>query len=358
MGAHDRRLAAVCTGLGAHGVSTPTMLRAGVIGLDTVDAVPLSVEESGFGDFLADRRGITAKPDLSEWSDMVDKLRDPKRTVRVAIVGKYVELPDSYLSVIEALRHAALASDCEVVIDWIKAEDIEEFGADHVLNRASGIIVPGGFGERGVEGMVSAARYARERGIPYLGLCLGMQVMVIEFARSVLGLEDANSAEFDPGSKNHVIAYMPGQEELGETGGTMRLGLYPCTLTAGTIAANAYGAEHVNERHRHRYEMNNDYRERLNDSGLISSGTAPDGSLVEISEVEGHQFMVGSQFHPEFASRPDRPHPLFREFLGAAVDTLREGAQHELPLDESSDASGDESASASSEIIARSGISG
>jgi len=184
-----------------------------------------------------------------------------------------------------------------------------------------------------------------------------MQVMVIEFARSVLGLEDANSAEFDPGSKNHVIAYMPGQEELGETGGTMRLGLYPCTLTAGTIAANAYGAEHVNERHRHRYEMNNDYRERLNDSGLISSGTAPDGSLVEISEVEGHPFMVGSQFHPEFASRPDRPHPLFRGFLGAAVDTLREGAQHELPLDESSDASGDESASASSEIIARSGIS-
>ena len=328
-----------------------------VIGLETLDtvyAVPLSLEESGFGDFLADRLGITANPDLSEWSGMVDKLRDPKRTVRIAIVGKYVELPDSYLSVIEALRHAALVHDCEVVIDWIKAEDIERFGADHVLNRASGIIVPGGFGERGVEGMVTAARYARERGIPYLGLCLGMQVMVIEFARSVLGLEDANSAEFDPGSQNHVIAYMPGQEELGETGGTMRLGLYPCTLTAGTIAANAYGAEYVNERHRHRYEMNNDYRERLNNSGLISSGTAPDGSLVEISEVEGHPFMVGSQFHPEFASRPDRPHPLFREFLGAAVDTLREGAQHAMPLD----ASGDESALASSEIIEQSGISG
>ena len=336
----------------------PTEAVIGLETLDTVYAVPLSLEESGFGDFLAGRLGITAKPDLSEWSNMVDKLRDPKRTVRVAIVGKYVELPDSYLSVIEALRHAALVHDCEVVIDWIKAEDIEEFGADHVLNRASGIIVPGGFGERGVEGMVSAARYARERGVPYLGLCLGMQVMVIEFARSVLGLEDANSAEFDPGSKNHVIAYMPGQEELGETGGTMRLGLYPCTLTAGTIAANAYGAGHVNERHRHRYEMNNDYRERLNDSGLISSGTAPDGSLVEISEVEGHTFMVGSQFHPEFASRPDRPHPLFREFLGAAVDTLREGAQHEMSLDESSDASGDESGSAPSEIIARSGISG
>ena len=328
-----------------------------VIGLETLDtvyAVPLSLEESGFGDFLADRLGITVDPDLSEWSGMVDKLRDPKRTVRVAIVGKYVELPDSYLSVIEALRHAALVHDCEVVIDWIKAEDIERFGADHVLNRASGIIVPGGFGERGVEGMVTAARYARERGIPYLGLCLGMQVMVIEFARSVLGLEDANSAEFDPGSQNHVIAYMPGQEELGETGGTMRLGLYPCTLTAGTIAGNAYGAEYVNERHRHRYEMNNDYRERLNNSGLISSGTAPDGSLVEISEVEGHPFMVGSQFHPEFASRPDRPHPLFREFLGAAVDTLREGAQHAMPLE----ASGDESALASSEIIERSGISG
>ena len=205
--------------------------------------------------------------------------------------------------------------------------------------------------------MVSAARYARERGIPYLGLCLGMQVMVIEFARSVLGLEDANSAEFDPASKNHVIAYMPGQEELGETGGTMRLGLYPCTLIAGTIAANAYGEANINERHRHRYELNNDYRERLNDSGLITSGTSPDGSLVEISEVEGHPFMVGSQFHPEFASRPARPHPLFREFLGAAVDTLREGAQHEMPLNVSSDAPVDESASASPEVIARSGIS-
>lgn len=335
----------------------PTEAVIGLETLDTVYAVPLSLEESGFGDFLANRLGITAKPDLSEWSDMVDKLRDPKRTVRVAIVGKYVELPDSYLSVIEALRHAALPHDCEVVIDWIKAEDIEDFGADHVLNQASGIIVPGGFGERGIEGMISSARYARERGIPYLGLCLGMQVMVIEFARSVLGLEDANSAEFDPASKNHVIAYMPGQEELGETGGTMRLGLYPCTLIAGTIAAKAYGTENANERHRHRYEMNNDYRERLNDSGLISSGTAPDGSLVEISEVEGHPFMVGSQFHPEFASRPDRPHPLFREFLGAAVDTLREGAQHEMPLDDSSDASGDESASESSEIVERSGIS-
>ncbi len=335
----------------------PTEAVIGLETLDTVYAVPLSLEESGFGDFLANRLGITAKPDLSEWSDMVDKLRDPKRTVRVAIVGKYVELPDSYLSVIEALRHAALPHDCEVVIDWIKAEDIEDFGPDHVLNQASGIIVPGGFGERGIEGMISSARYARERGIPYLGLCLGMQVMVIEFARSVLGLEDANSAEFDPASQNHVIAYMPGQEELGETGGTMRLGLYPCTLIAGTIAAKAYGTENANERHRHRYEMNNDYRERLNDSGLISSGTAPDGSLVEISEVEGHPFMVGSQFHPEFASRPDRPHPLFREFLGAAVDTLREGAQHEMPLDDSSDASGDESASESSEIVERSGIS-
>jgi CTP synthase len=331
----------------------PTEAVIGLETLDTVYAVPLSLEEQGFGDFLANRLGISRPADLSDWSKMVTKLRDPKRTVRVAIVGKYVELPDSYLSVIEALRHAALANDCEVAIDWIKAEDIEEHGADHVLGRASGVVVPGGFGERGVEGMVSAARYARERGIPYLGLCLGMQVMVIEYARSVLGLEDANSAEFDPNSENKVIAYLPGQQELGTTGGTMRLGLYPCSLTPGTIAAQAYGVESIDERHRHRYELNNDFRDQLNESGLISSGTAPDGSLVEISEVEGHPFMVGSQFHPEFASRPDRPHPLFREFVGAAVETLREGAQHELPLADSED----DPAPPSSEMVAGTGIS-
>lgn len=331
----------------------PTEAVIGLETLDTVYAVPLSLEEQGFGDFLADRLGISRPADLSDWSEMVTKLRDPKRTVRVAVVGKYVELPDSYLSVIEALRHAALTNDCEVVIDWIKAEDIEEHGVDHMLGRASGVVVPGGFGERGVEGMVSAARYARERGIPYLGLCLGMQVMVIEYARSVLGLEDANSAEFDPNSENKVIAYLPGQQELGTTGGTMRLGLYPCTLKPGTIAAEAYGVESIDERHRHRYELNNDFRDRLNESGLISSGTAPDGSLVEISEVEGHPFMVGSQFHPEFASRPDRPHPLFREFVGAAVETLREGAQHEMPLEDSEI----DSASPSSEMVARTGIS-
>lgn len=313
----------------------PTEAVIGLETLDTVYAVPLSLEEQGFGDFLADRLDISRPADLSAWTKMVAKLRDPKKTVRVAIVGKYVELQDSYLSVIEALRHAALAKDCEVVIDWIKAEDIEEHGVDQMLARASGVVVPGGFGERGVDGMVSAARYARERGVPYLGLCLGMQVMVIEYARSVLGLEDANSAEFDPNSENKVIAYLPGQKELGTTGGTMRLGLYPCTLIPGTVAARAYGVESIDERHRHRYELNNEYRDLLNGSGLISSGTAPDGSLVEISEVEDHPFMVGSQFHPEFASRPDRPHPLFREFVSAAAETLREGAQHEMNIEDS-----------------------
>ena len=313
----------------------PTEAVIGLETLDTVYAVPLSLEEQGFGDFLADRLDISRPADLSAWTKMVAKLRDPKKTVRVAIVGKYVELQDSYLSVIESLRHAALAKDCEVVIDWIKAEDIEEHGVDQMLARASGVVVPGGFGERGVDGMVSAARYARERGVPYLGLCLGMQVMVIEYARSVLGLEDANSAEFDPNSENKVIAYLPGQKELGTTGGTMRLGLYPCTLIPGTVAARAYGVESIDERHRHRYELNNEYRDLLNGSGLISSGTAPDGSLVEISEVEDHPFMVGSQFHPEFASRPDRPHPLFREFVSAAAETLREGAQHEMNIEDS-----------------------
>ena len=213
--------------------------------------------------------------------------------------------------------------------------------------------MPGGFGERGVEGMIAAAHYARERRIPYLGLCLGMQVMVIEYARFVLGLEDANSSEFDPNSENQVIAFLPGQKDLGGTGGTMRLGLYPCTLKPGTLAAKAYACDLVNERHRHRYELNNDYRDQLDEAGLVSSGTAPDGSLVEISEVKDHPFMLGTQFHPEFASRPDRPHPLFREFVGAAVDTLREGAQHAMPLE---DSPADDASSSTGEV-ARLGIS-
>ena len=252
-----------------------------VIGLETLDsvyAVPLRLEEQGFGAFLSARLGITRSPDLTAWSDMVTKLRDPRRTVRVAIVGKYVELPDSYLSVIEALRHAALAHDCDVEIEWVRAEDIEADGAEHILDRVSGIVVPGGFGKRGIEGMVDAARFAREHAIPYLGLCLGMQVMVIEYARSVLGLEDANSSEFDPTAEDQVIAFMPGQRELGATGGTMRLGLYPCKLQPGSVAAEAYGRDLISERHRHRYELNNEYRDRLNESGLLSSGTAPDGS--------------------------------------------------------------------------------
>jgi CTP synthase len=214
----------------------------------------------------------------------------------------------------------------------VAAEQVEKEGPDDLLADVSGIVVPGGFGPRGVEGMILAANYARTRAVPYLGLCLGMQVMVVEYARTELGLTGAHSSEFDPDSKDPVIAYLPGQEDLVETGGTMRLGVYPCKLRQETVAAKAYASELISERHRHRYEFNNDYRPRLEEAGLIASGAAPDDSLVEISEVLDHPFMVGSQFHPEFLSRPDRPHPLFREFINVAKETIREGGQPPLQL--------------------------
>jgi CTP synthase len=301
--------------------------------LDTVYAVPLALEEAGLGEFLAERLGVSRPPDLTAWAAMVERLRQPKQRVRIAVVGKYVELPDSYISVMEALRHAALHHGFDVEVDWIAAEEVEREGAEPVLRQASGIVVPGGFGERGIEGMIMTARYARTHGVPYLGLCLGLQVMVVEFARSVLGLEAAHSTEFDSETPDPVIAYLPGQADLVATGGTMRLGLYPCALRPGTLAARAYGVADVSERHRHRYELNNDYRERLASAGLTSSGTAPDDSLVEITEVDGHPFMLGTQFHPEFGSRLERPHPLFREFVATAIRTLREGAQHQMPLE-------------------------
>jgi len=293
--------------------------------------VPLILEEAGIGDILVEGLDLPNRTgDLSEWADLVRGMEESKETMSIAVVGKYVELPDSYISVKESLKHAALFHDRQVDIQWIHSEDVEREGPDALLRAASGIVVPGGFGPRGVEGMIQTARYARENGIPYLGLCLGLQVMVAEYARSVLGWEDANSTEFDPDSSYPVIDIMPEQESIVDKGGTMRLGRYPCRLVPGTIAHDAYAVAEVDERHRHRFEVNNRYRDRLEEAGLVASGISPDRVLVEISEVRGHPFMVGVQFHPEFRSRPNRPHPLFRAFMGVAKDTMREGAQPPL----------------------------
>ena len=256
------------------------------------------------------------------------------KALPIAVVGKYADLPDAYLSVKEALRHAGVFHDRDVDITWIQSEDIERDGPREWLENVAGIVVPGGFGARGVEGMVDAVAYAREQRLPYLGLCLGMQVMVMEHARSQLGLANANSAEFDPGTPDPVIHLMPDQRDVSEMGGTMRLGNYPCQLMPGTQAAKSYGAEAVVERHRHRFEFNNAYRETLQEVGVLATGLSPDGRLVEIVENVDHPFMVGVQFHPEFRSRPQEPHPLFRDFVEAASLVLRPGAQPELPLSE------------------------
>jgi CTP synthase len=299
--------------------------------LSSVYEVPLHLENEGLGKILTDGLKLDdTNPDLTSWRAIVEAGEEDHATLDIALVGKYVELQDSYLSVVEALRHAGLHNDRKINIHWIAAEDVEKEGTEQLLGAAHGIIVPGGFGERGLEGMIATANYARKAKIPYLGLCLGMQIMVVEYARNELGIADATSLEIDPEAANPVIAFMPGQEELHSTGGTMRLGSYPCVLKEGTRVRDAYESETVDERHRHRYEFNNEYRVQLEEAGLVASGTSPDGSLVEVTEVYGHPFMVGSQFHPEFGSRPERPHPLFREFIKAARGTLREGGQHDF----------------------------
>jgi len=259
----------------------------------------------------------TRRPDLKPWARLVEKVRKPKPTVKVALVGKYVELRDAYMSVRESLKHAAIANDVEVEINWVHSADLEKDRGWELVREASGVLVPGGFGSRGIEGKIMAARYARERKVPYLGLCLGMQVMTIEFARNVLGLEDANSTEFEHGTSAPVIDLMLEQRGITDMGGTMRLGLYPCVLQKGTKAAAAYGVPQVEERHRHRFELNNAYRAAFEEAGMVFSGISPDGRLVEIAELRDHPFMLGSQFHPEFLSRPMKPHPLFVGFLKA-----------------------------------------
>lgn len=301
--------------------------------LDNVYEVPLALEDAGLGSILLRSLNLDRKRnDMSNWRILVDRINLEREKIPIAVVGKYAELPDSYISVKEALSHAALAHDKDIEISWIQSEDIERYGTEDLLAFAKGIVVPGGFGPRGIDGMIQAVKYARENLVPYFGLCLGMQMMVVEYTRSLLGYSDANSTEFDPDTKHPVIDLMPGQLQVKQMGGTMRLGIYKCQLVPNTRAARAYGRSEIEERHRHRYEFNSTYRSLLEEVGLIASGLSPDGRLVEISEVENHPFMLGTQFHPEFLSRPQRPHPLFRDFLEATQETIRKGDQRPLPL--------------------------
>ena len=301
--------------------------------VDTIYRVPLILEEAGVSDFLIQRLGLTAKDkDLDGWRGMVSRMEATREPLTIALVGKYIELQDAYLSVKEALQHSGLHHGRRIEMRWVQAESLEHEGGEAALSDVQGIVVPGGFGYRGFEGMVRASRYAREHQVPYLGLCFGMQAMVVEYARYVFGSDEANSSEFGLPTRYPVIDFMPDQRNLDEKGGTMRLGAYPCALVPNTKAAAAYGDGVVYERHRHRLEFNNAYRGILGEHGLVISGTSPDDRLVEIVEVPDHPWMVGVQYHPEFRSRPDRPHPLFREFVAVAKETLREGTQRPLPL--------------------------
>ena len=295
-----------------------------VIPLQTADniyAVPLMIEQRGLGDYILERMRLeSGPPDLREWEAIVGKCHAVQEKLRIGIVGKYVELHDAYMSVKESVFHAAVQLDQDVEIRWIHSGELEKGKRLAELAELDGIIVPGGFGYRGIEGKIVAAKHARENKAPYLGLCLGMQVMCIEYARNVLGLEDANSSEFDVSTPHPVIDLMLEQRAITDMGGTMRLGEYPCLLQPNSAAAHAYGVGQILERHRHRFEFNNDYRELFAANGVCFSGISPDGVLVEISELQDHPFMLGSQFHPEFLSRPNRPHPLFSAFVQAAVE--------------------------------------
>ncbi len=288
----------------------------------TIYEVPLMMQKEGLDRIVLKKLDMDVSPaNMAEWEKMVYRINHPSKKVKITVVGKYVELPDAYMSVTEALHHAGIANDAEVRINWVNAEDIEkpEAELDEIFAGTKGILVPGGFGDRGIEGKITAIQYAREHKIPFLGLCLGMQCSVIEFARHVCGMSDANSTEFNPDTEHPVIDLMASQKNVEDKGGTMRLGAYPCKLREGTHAYEAYGTEMISERHRHRFEFNNAYREKLSKAGLVIAGTLPDDSLVEVVEVKDHPWFVASQFHPELKSRPNNPHPLFRDFIGAAL---------------------------------------
>jgi CTP synthase len=288
---------------------------------DLLYEVPLMLEREGLADAVVRRLGLICHiPDLTEWADMVHRAKNPKGSVTVALVGKYVALHDAYLSVAEALTHGGIENRVKVDIRWVDSETVTNENAAQLLNGAAGILVPGGFGDRGIEGKIAAIRYARERGVPFLGICLGMQMAVVEFARHVCGMEDAHSSEFSRTTAHPVIDLMAGQRGITDKGGTMRLGSFPCRLTSqDSRAFAAYGTQEISERHRHRYEFNNAFREALTAAGLVLSGLSPDETLVEMVELPGHPWFVGVQFHPELKSRPNRAHPLFRDFVAAAA---------------------------------------
>jgi len=287
----------------------------------TLYEVPLMLQAQGLDQIVLDHLKIDAPPaDMTEWTAMVQRVKSLKNNVEIAIVGKYVALHDAYLSIAEALRHAGIAHDSDVTIRWVDAEEVTDANVADMLQGVNGILVPGGFGDRGIEGKITAIRYAREQKVPFFGICLGMQVAVIEFARNVLGLTDANSSEINASTPYPVIDLLPDQKDIADMGGTMRLGLYPCKVVEGTNAYEAYSDELVYERHRHRYEFNNEYREALEEAGLVISGTSPDGRLVEMVEVKDHPWFLAVQFHPEFTSRPNRPQQLFHHFVQASLD--------------------------------------
>jgi CTP synthase len=298
----------------------------------TLYDIPLSLHDEGLDDLVLEKLGLLAPPvELEEWRQLVARILDAKDTVNIAIIGKYIKLQDAYLSVVEALGHAGGHHGCKVVLDWVDSETLTDRATtEELLAGADGVLVLPGFGHRGTEGKISAARYARETGTPYLGLCLGMQIGVIEFARNVAGLEMANSTEFESETPHPVIDIMADQVGV-DKGGTMRLGRYPCKVIPGTLASEVYESELVDERHRHRYEVNNGYRDTLTEAGMIFSGTSPDGRLVEIAELKDHPFFIGSQFHPEFKSRPLRPHPLFKGFVGACRENSDNPNQADEP---------------------------
>jgi len=311
------------------GVATKAVIQA--LDADSIYAVPIAMESEGLSRQVLEVLGLEDRDsDMARWAELVHKLRNPGRAVKVALVGKYVQLNDAYLSVVEALRHACIDRDACLDLHWVSAERIESEGAEALLEGMDAVVVPGGFGNRGVDGKVAAIRWAREQQVPFLGLCLGMQCAVIEWARNQAGLVGATSAELDPHTPHPVINLLPEQQDVVDLGGTMRLGVYPCRLMAGTLGQELYGEEVVYERHRHRYEFNNAYRPAFVEAGYQISGTSPDGRLVELIELKGHPFFTACQFHPEFLSRPGRPHPLFRGLIEAAQQRLPARPEEQL----------------------------
>jgi len=297
--------------------------------VETLYEAPLAMEKEHLADIACECLHLDCpKPELKEWEDMVHALKNPEKEVTVALVGKYTALHDAYISVVEALKHGAVAHNASVNIKWINSEEVTDANVAELLGDVHGIIVPGGFGDRGIEGMITSIQYARENNIPFLGLCLGMQLAIVEFARHVLGFTDAHSVELNPSTNHPVIHLMPEQDGVEDIGGTLRLGSYPCILENGTLAHKVYDAHEIHERHRHRYEVNNYYREELQKGGLTLSGLSPDGRIVEMCEIDTHPWFLATQAHPEFKSRPNRPHPLFKGFLGASIDNMMDTTQN------------------------------